>query len=864
MSRVGDGLSRLFGRVEILARGAEPFLRAAEIALDKGDALDARAQARALLARVPKSPLGLALWADAAEACGFPEEVVEALEQLVEQAPWNQEIWLRLGRAGLTCGWDGARDALERAAEGRDTPSVTREALLTLADLDMEDEPVRASHWLARVPSHLAFEDAPLALREAECAMARGMWDEAKTWLPKAEALDETQRGQGELGGRLRLVQARAAKRWPEEWVGRDPLRLAISAYVLGAPSADRLLVQLIGETDDAALLALARDAVTQLGELGEPRYQAAFALAEGRRDDARGALLEAARGGDREAAASLASLAVGWRDVVAVGAIYEQERSLLPDDVALVWEAELAARDDRDADALALLERAWQHGGEGMAWAEDAMARLLAQWLPTSEEPSAWDRVWGELRRLASLVGKHDLNPAIDALAVERDRPLYVAILGEFNAGKSTLINALLSTDVAPTGIRPTTATLHWVAWAPDPFARVVIRDSADRVVMHDDLKSTLDEIRSEGGAVDRVFIYAPVERLKRIEILDTPGFNAPDTTHAEEARRGIEEAHVALWLLDATAPLKDSERQVIERVAEAGVPVQVLVNKRDRLAPADLEQVMTYVQRSLDQIGITSLRPPVAMSAQLALRGRLGDADALKSSGWEDVEALLAEHVVNVADELRERALRRKTARIARQLEGAVEERAESDRRRERERVARHEQQRQLATLLRSEQQELAEAVLAAVEPTLQQLVQDMRPLEQLADERRSDPEVRAYVVERTSERLTAAFSGALSDALDERSSDGRLHGSTVQGAVRGVFAGAAAAYRGSPPIDGVALQATLAVAIASTADALEAEEGSTDRTRRHLGASLRIRALTEVLVGNVPQNVAAPTSK
>ena len=109
MSRLGDRLSRFFGRVEILARGAEPHLKAAEIALDKGDPLDARAQARALLARVPKSPLGLALWADAAEACGFPEEVVTALEQLAAQAPWQQEIWLRLGKAGLAAGWPGAR-----------------------------------------------------------------------------------------------------------------------------------------------------------------------------------------------------------------------------------------------------------------------------------------------------------------------------------------------------------------------------------------------------------------------------------------------------------------------------------------------------------------------------------------------------------------------------------------------------------------------------------------------------------------------------------------------------------------------------------------------------------------------------------
>src|SRR6185312_8625251 len=104
-----------------------------------------------------------------------------------------------------------------------------------------------------------------------------------------------------------------------------------------------------------------------------------------------------------------------------------------------------------------------------------------------------------------------------VEALAVERERPLRVAVVGEFNAGKSTFLNALLGEDVAPTGVLPTTATLHWVAWAPDPFARVVVKDAPDRVVPHAELKATLTALRDT--KVDRVYIYAPLERLKRVE---------------------------------------------------------------------------------------------------------------------------------------------------------------------------------------------------------------------------------------------------------------------------------------------------------------------------------------------------------
>lgn len=847
MSRLGSSLSRFFGRVEILARGAEPFLKGAELSLERGDPLEARAQARSLLARVPGSPLGLALWADAAEACGFHEEVVDALAELVDKAPWRQEIWLRLGHAGLFAGWADARSALERAAAGRDAPEITRRALLALADLDLvAGEPSRASRWLERVASHPSQADPGLALRRAECAMALGKWEEARLFIDRAGDLEAADRD--DLGGRFRLLHARAAHRWPEAAIGSDPITLALSAYLLGTAGADTLLAELVAESRDAALIARARETVAALEDIDEPRWKAAFALAEGRRGDAREALVAAAGRGDRDAAASLAAHAVRWRDMVAVSAVAEQSAALLPPDVALLWEAHRALEEGDDDRALSRIEAAWQLGGIAEAWAEDEVRRVVGGWLAPSK--SAWERILGELHQVARALERRDLAPAIEALAVERDRPLYVAILGEFNAGKSTLINALLSTDVAPTGVRPTTASLHWVAWAPDPFARVVVSGGADRVVGHGDLKRTLDELRDAGDTVERVFIYAPVERLKRIEILDTPGFNAPDTTHAEEARRGVEEAHVALWLLDATAPLKDSERQVIEQVAAAGVPMQVLVNKSDRLGDDDLAKVMAYVERSLETTGITSLAPPVAMSAQLALRGRLGDDDALTRSGWLEVEALLAERVVNVADSLRERALRRKAARIAQSLGDAAEERARADRDRgaaEDERSAGR--SRVVATLL-GEESVIAREIAELIAPALAELKRDMIPIDQLPEESRGDAEVKSYVIDKTTERLTPAVAAALAETLAARGEAGALEPGLLEPALRGVLAGAAAAYGGRPPIGGAALVDALSVALAMTAETLEAAAPHARVDRRRLAASLRIRALADAL--------------
>src|SRR5262249_60795230 len=139
---------------------------------------------------------------------------------------------------------------------------------------------------------------------------------------------------------------------------------------------------------------------------------------------------------------------------------------------------------------------------------------RWLARVTEEAAPSATWTEVLHELRKSARSLDRLDLLSAVEVLVVERERPLRLAVVGEFNAGKSTFLNALLGEDVAPTGVLPTTATLHWVAWAPDPFARVVVRGAPDRVVPHAELKATLAALKE--GKVERVYIYAPIERLK------------------------------------------------------------------------------------------------------------------------------------------------------------------------------------------------------------------------------------------------------------------------------------------------------------------------------------------------------------
>src|SRR5262252_2185179 len=86
------------------------------------------------------------------------------------------------------------------------------------------------------------------------------------------------------------------------------------------------------------------------------------------------------------------------------------------------------------------------------------------------------------DLSRLADLAGAVGMKTLRADLVETRmpklaDERFALVVLGEFNHGKSTFVNALLGADVLPTGITPTTASINHVVHADRPTARVTLR---------------------------------------------------------------------------------------------------------------------------------------------------------------------------------------------------------------------------------------------------------------------------------------------------------------------------------------------------------------------------------------------------
>lgn len=240
---------------------------------------------------------------------------------------------------------------------------------------------------------------------------------------------------------------------------------------------------------------------------------------------------------------------------------------------------------------------------------------------------------VLGSLEELATLAREVGSPTAVRRVDVElagklRANRFNLVVVGEFNHGKTSFVNALLGGNILPVGVTPTTAVIHAIDYADAPCARVVYESGDAKDLPFDRVCGFAvgNAVPSpDPGPVKRLDIGFPAPLLReQLTLIDTPGVNDLSHQRADITYNYIPHADAVLFLLDAGQLVKESERVFLQQklLGQSRDKIVFVVTKRDIFDDVELPQAMQYVQ---DQLGKLVNEPRVfSVSAQDALEGR------------------------------------------------------------------------------------------------------------------------------------------------------------------------------------------------------------------------------------------------
>jgi ribosome biogenesis GTPase A len=232
-------------------------------------------------------------------------------------------------------------------------------------------------------------------------------------------------------------------------------------------------------------------------------------------------------------------------------------------------------------------------------------------------------------LGALADKVGAKSLAGRIEVDLVQKleaDR-FHLVVVGEFNHGKTTFVNALLGASILPVGVTPTTAVIHHLEHADTPRAEIVHANGDRTSLPFEEVRTFAVGGTHEGEAreVKHLEVGYPAELLReRIVLVDTPGVNDLSLQRADITYSYIPRSDAVLFLLDAGQPLKESERVFLQEklLAQSRDKILFVVTKRDIWSEDERDEALRYIQRELGKLVRTPVVFPV--SAQAALEGR------------------------------------------------------------------------------------------------------------------------------------------------------------------------------------------------------------------------------------------------
>ena len=205
---------------------------------------------------------------------------------------------------------------------------------------------------------------------------------------------------------------------------------------------------------------------------------------------------------------------------------------------------------------------------------------------------------------------------------------PMEVAITGQFSSGKSTFLNALLSKNILPTGITPVTSKVNFINYGEEYKLKITYYSGAQEFAPIESISDFTDQREHEMKDIKYLTLYAPMEILKEISFVDTPGLNSQSQSDTDITKKVLKDVGGIIWLTLIDNAGKMSEAEVLEEYMELFKDKSLCVlNQKDKFTEEQIMTTTKYVSGKFDKF----FAKVVPISAKMALDSRAHHQDVL-----------------------------------------------------------------------------------------------------------------------------------------------------------------------------------------------------------------------------------------
>ncbi len=222
------------------------------------------------------------------------------------------------------------------------------------------------------------------------------------------------------------------------------------------------------------------------------------------------------------------------------------------------------------------------------------------------------------------------------------------LAVVGKFNRGKSTLMNAVLGRECLPVGVLPQTSVITTVCHGSRE--RLLIRRKGWSLPQELPISDMWKYVSEKGNPANQeevalAEVQLPDEILRQgFYFIDTPGVGSIITANTRTTEAFLPEADAVIFVTSFESPLGEDELDFLRAVQRHVRKIFVVVNKRDLVSREEQHEVLDFIRGRLEtELSGISLEL-FAISAREGLAGKLaGTRELLARSGLTEFEQAL-----------------------------------------------------------------------------------------------------------------------------------------------------------------------------------------------------------------------------